>query len=69
MGPAAIRHGRKRTLAQPNYQFAKRQRDLAKQRKKEEKRLKKLAARQDQPADASAATTPPAPADQSGQPS
>jgi hypothetical protein len=28
-------------LAKPNYQFAKRQRDLAKKQKKEEKRLKK----------------------------
>lgn len=35
-------------MAQPNYSFAKRQRDLAKQAKKEEKRLKKLAARQQQ---------------------
>ena len=28
-------------MAKPNYQFAKRQRDLAKKQKKEEKRLKK----------------------------
>ena len=30
-------------LAKPNYQFEKRQRDLAKKRKQEEKRLHKLA--------------------------
>jgi len=30
-------------LAKPNYQFEKRQRDLAKKRKQEEKRLQKLA--------------------------
>jgi hypothetical protein len=30
-------------LAKPNYQFEKRQRDLAKKKKKEEKRLRKLA--------------------------
>jgi hypothetical protein len=29
-------------LAKPNYQFEKRQRDLANKKKKEEKRLKKL---------------------------
>jgi hypothetical protein len=31
-------------LAKPNYEFAKRQRDLAKKQKKEEKRLRKSAA-------------------------
>jgi hypothetical protein len=30
-------------VAKPNYQFEKRQRDLAKKRKQEEKRLRKLA--------------------------
>ncbi len=30
-------------MAQPNYGFAKRQRELAKKQKKEEKRLRKLA--------------------------
>lgn len=30
-------------MAKPNYQFEKRQRDLAKKRKQEEKRLQKLA--------------------------
>jgi hypothetical protein len=30
-------------LAKPNYKFQKRQKDLAKQKKKEEKRLKKAA--------------------------
>ena len=33
-------------MAKPNYAFAKRQRDLAKQQKREEKRLRKLAKRQ-----------------------
>jgi len=32
-------------LAKPNYQFEKRQRDLAKKRKQEEKRQRKLAAK------------------------
>ncbi len=32
-------------MAKPNYSFEKRQRDLAKQRKKEEKRLKKQGAK------------------------
>ena len=32
-------------MAKPNYAFEKRQKDLAKKRKQEEKRLKKLAAR------------------------
>ncbi|WDE97859.1 hypothetical protein PQO03_18705 [Lentisphaera profundi] len=34
-------------MAKPNYAFEKRQKDLAKKQKKEEKRLKKLAARND----------------------
>jgi hypothetical protein len=33
-------------MAKPNYAFAKRQRDLAKKNKKEEKRLRKAAAEQ-----------------------
>lgn len=37
-------------MAKPNYQFEKRQRDLAKKKKKEEKRLRKLAGK-DQPED------------------
>jgi hypothetical protein len=32
-------------VAKPNYAFEKRQRDLAKQKKKEEKRLKKAASK------------------------
>jgi hypothetical protein len=32
-------------LAKPNYQFERRQRDLAKKKKQEEKRLRKLAAK------------------------
>ncbi|MDP1673716.1 MAG: hypothetical protein Q8L65_11455 [Burkholderiales bacterium] len=38
-------------MAQPNYGFAKRQRELAKKQKKEEKRLRKLAEQEPQPAD------------------
>lgn len=35
-------------MAKPNYAFAKRQRDLAKKQKKEEKRLRKAAASETQ---------------------
>jgi hypothetical protein len=38
-------------MAKPNYAFAKRQRDLAKKQKKEEKRLKKAGPQDDQPQD------------------
>ncbi len=38
-------------MAKPNYAFAKRQRDLAKKQKKEEKRLRKAATNEDQPQD------------------
>ncbi|GLK87682.1 hypothetical protein [Pseudomonas turukhanskensis] len=34
-------------MAKPNYAFAKQQRDLAKEQKKEEKRLRKLAHEQE----------------------
>ncbi len=46
-------------MAKPNYSFDKRQRELAKQKKKEEKRLKKEA-RKAQPGDAEGeSATPP----------
>jgi hypothetical protein len=46
-------------LAKPNYQFEKRQKELAKKKKKEEKRLRKLG---DNPATAQpGAETPSAP--------
>ena len=35
-------------MAKPNYAFAKRQRDLAKKAKKEEKRLRKIGAKETQ---------------------
>ncbi len=35
-------------MAKPNYAYAKRQRDLAKKQKKEEKRLRKTATNDDQ---------------------
>ncbi|MDP1526522.1 MAG: hypothetical protein Q8M20_11985 [Rhodocyclaceae bacterium] len=44
-------------MAKPNYQFEKRQRDLAKKSKQEEKRRQKLA-------DKAAADQPAAPADE-----
>jgi len=37
-------------LAKPNYQFEKRQKDLARKRKQEEKRLRKLERSKAQPA-------------------
>jgi hypothetical protein len=36
-------------MAKPNYAFAKRQRDLAKKQKNEEKRLRKAGAKETQP--------------------
>jgi hypothetical protein len=49
-------------LAKPNYQFEKRQRDLAKRKKQEEKRLRKLAGKaqpgDDSPGEAAAAEPP-----------
>jgi len=51
-------------VAKPNYSFEKRQRDLAKQKKKEEKRLKKAASKESKAPDGSAAeTAPPGPGD------
>ena len=50
-------------MAKPNYQFEKRQRDLAKKKKQEEKRLRKLAGKS-QPGDDSpeaAGAEPPEP--------
>lgn len=40
-------------MAKPNYAFAKRQRDIAKKMKKEEKRLRKTASTETPPQDAS----------------
>ena len=49
-------------MAKPNYAFAKRQRDLAKKQKKEEKRLRKAATNPDgSPAGEMDAQTPPEP--------
>ncbi len=42
-------------MAKPNYSYEKRQKDLAKKKKKEEKRLKKLAIKNDK----LASNTPP----------
>jgi len=49
-------------LAKPNYQFEKRQKELAKKKKKEEKRLRKLAESAPPAQDAPAANSvqPPA---------
>ena len=46
-------------MAKPNYKFDKRQRDLAKQKKQEEKRLKKLAKKAAE-TDGEAGAAPPA---------
>lgn len=45
-----IPHDEARQLAKPNYAFAKRQRDLAKQQRKEEKRKRKADAANPPPA-------------------
>ncbi|MDB5808021.1 MAG: hypothetical protein JWN94_143 [Betaproteobacteria bacterium] len=47
-------------LAKPNYQFEKRQKELAKKKKKEEKRLRKLAEHGPEPeANEQSPVTPP----------
>ncbi len=53
-------------MAKPNYAFAKRQRDLAKKQKKEEKRLRKAASAQAQAENAATEESSPGqPADKS----
>jgi hypothetical protein len=49
-------------VAKPNYAFEKRQRDLAKQKKKEEKRLKKAASKEAKTPEEQG-VAPPVPAD------
>ncbi len=44
-------------MAKPNYAFAKRQRDLAKKQKKEEKRLRKAAVAAEQAQDTESPST------------
>ncbi len=44
-------------MAKPNYAFAKRQRDLSKKQKKEEKRLKKTGTKEDEPQEGEASHT------------
>jgi hypothetical protein len=46
-------------LAKPNYQFEKRQRDLAKKKKQEEKRQKKVADKSAEESGNDAVATPP----------
>ena len=41
-------------MAKPNYQFEKRQRDIAKKKKQDEKRSKKLTNKDEAPSDAAA---------------
>jgi hypothetical protein len=43
---------RRARVAKPNYNFEKRQREIAKKKKKEEKRLQKAGANESQPQDA-----------------
>ena len=50
-------------MAKPNYEFAKRQRDLAKKRKKEEKKLRKAGTAETPGAEGDAEAAAPAPAD------
>ena len=45
-------------MAKPNFQYEKRQKELAKKKKQEEKRLKKLAAKT--PGEAEGSESPPA---------
>jgi hypothetical protein len=51
-------------VAKPNYAFEKRQRDLAKKRKKEEKRQKKAATHETKTQDTPAGETPEPPKDE-----
>jgi hypothetical protein len=53
-------------LAKPNYQYEKRQKDLAKKRKKEEKRLRKLGKTDAQPGEAAPETGAESPAEPQG---
>ena len=50
-------------MAKPNYQFDKRQRDLAKKKKQDAKRLKKLAKNEKRPDGTEATDAPSASAD------
>ncbi|MEZ0469706.1 hypothetical protein [Luteimonas salinilitoris] len=47
-------------MAKPNYSFEKRQREIAKQKQKEEKRAKKQAAKSAEPSSSDATRNPPA---------
>ena len=53
-------------MAKPNYQYEKRQKDLAKKRKKEEKRLRKLGKTETQPGEASPPSDGESPAEPQG---
>jgi hypothetical protein len=57
---APFPHAKDCQLAKPNYEFAKRQRDLAKKQKKEEKKLRKTLANEVPPGE----DPPPAPTDE-----
>ena len=54
-------------LAKPNYQYEKRQKDLAKKKKQEEKRLRKLEKNTAPSVDNPDETQPPAPAPETGE--
>jgi hypothetical protein len=54
-------------LAKPNYQYEKRQKDLAKKKKQEEKRLRKLEKAAPPAADNPDQTSPPVPAPDQGE--
>jgi hypothetical protein len=54
-------------LAKPNYQYEKRQKDLAKKKKQEEKRLRKLEKNTAAVVDNPEQAAPPAPAPEAGE--
>lgn len=60
-------HWKEDKLAKPNYQYEKRQKDLAKKRKQEEKRLRKLEKHAAATADNSEQAPSPAPAPDKGE--
>jgi len=47
-------------LAKPNYSFEKRQKEIAKKKKQEEKRLRKASEKAQTPAEGDGASAPPA---------
>lgn len=67
--PSTLKPGRRKEdkLAKPNYQYEKRQKDLAKKRKQEEKRLRKLEKHTAATADNTEQAPPPVPEPEKGE--